>query len=302
MTDPITERLHELKALRNAVILAHYYQRGEVQDAADYVGDSLGLSRQAAQTDADVILFCGVHFMAETAAILCPDQPVIVPDVHAGCPMADMVTVRELNAMKAAHGGVCVVAYVNTSAAVKAESDICCTSANAVNVLKSVADRAPVLFVPDRNLADYAAAMSGVAVIPWPGYCPTHARILPRDILAQKEKHPNARVMCHPECRREVRALADCVASTAGMLRDAAESDAIEFIVGTEIGFLHALEKQCPEKDFHAATQLADCPNMKLNSIEKMVWALEDMAPQVTVPDKIADRARTAIERMLAIA
>ena len=301
MSEALIERIRHLKEQRHAVILAHYYQRPEIQDVADFVGDSLGLSRTAADTDAETILFCGVHFMAETAAIVCPDRQVIVPDAHAGCPMADMITVRQLRAMKQQQPGARVVAYVNTSAAVKAEADICCTSANAVEALRHMGGDGPIIFVPDRNLAEYAAESSGVAVIPWPGYCPTHVRILPRDIHALKDAHPQARVVVHPECRREVRQLADAIASTAGMIRYAAESDAAEFIIGTELGLLHALRKRCPEKAFFAASDLADCPNMKLNSLEKMVWALEDMQHRVEVPAAIAERARGAIERMLSI-
>jgi len=302
MNEALIGRIRHLKERRRAVILAHYYQRPEIQDIADYVGDSLGLSRTAAETDAQTILFCGVHFMAETAAIVCPDRTVLMPDAHAGCPMADMITVRELHAMKAQHPGARVVAYVNTSAAVKAEADICCTSANAVKVLQSLEGEGPIIFVPDRNLAEYAAEAAGMEVIPWPGYCPTHVRILARDIEAAKAAHPAARVVVHPECRREVRAMADAIASTAGMIRYCTQSDASEFIIGTELGFLHALRKAAPGKTFHPASELADCPNMKLHSLEKMVWALEDMTPQVTVPDAIAERARGAIERMLQIA
>ena len=301
MNEAPSERILELRRRRSAVILAHYYQRPEIQDIADFVGDSLGLSRQAARSDAEVILFCGVHFMAETAAILCPDKVVLLPDPHAGCPMADMITVRELRREKAAHPGATVVAYVNTSAAVKAAADICCTSSNAVQVLRAVADRQPILFVPDQHLADYASGKAGVPVIPWPGYCPTHARILPRDIAALKQEHPAAKVVVHPECRREVRDMADAIGSTAGILRYCRETEAEEFIIGTEIGLLHPLRKQCPGKRFYAAAELADCPNMKLNSLEKMVWALEDMAPRVSVAPEIASRARAAIERMLEI-
>ncbi len=299
MTEALVARLAELKRLRRAIILAHNYQRPEVQDAADFVGDSLELSRKASQIDAEVMLFCGVHFMAETAAVLCPGRKVLIPDANAGCPMANMVTPRELLNLKNAHPRAIVVAYVNTTAAVKAESDICCTSANAVQVLKSLGREREIIFIPDKNLADYAGRQSGVPVIAWPGYCPTHARIMPEDILKMRAAHPSAKVIAHPECRRDVLDIADKVASTSGMLRFCAESDAREFILATEPGLLHRMKKENPGKRFFPASERADCPNMKLNTLEKMVWALEDMTPEVSVPAPIADRARRAIVRML---
>ncbi len=301
MADPQIERLDELKRQRSAIILAHNYQRGDVQDVADFVGDSLDLSRQAAAADAPVILFCGVNFMAETAAALCPDKTVLVPDRNAGCPMANMVGVRELRLMKAKHPEAVVVCYVNSSALVKAESDICCTSANAVEVLESLPPEQETIFVPDRSLGDYAARRSGRNAILWPGYCPTHHRILADDIQRVRREHPEAVVVVHPECTRDVIDLADEVASTTGILRTCAESNAKEFVIGTEIGLLHRLCKENPDKVFYPASRLSDCPNMKLNTIEKMVWALEDMQPQVTLPEPVAVRARRAIERMLEI-
>ena len=301
MNDELLERLNALKAERGAVILAHNYQRDEVQDAADFVGDSLGLSRQAAKTDAPVILFCGVDFMAETAAILCPGKTVLVPDLHAGCPMANMITARELREWKREHPDAPVVCYVNSTAEVKAESDICCTSANAVGVLKSLPEDREILFVPDQSLGHYAAEKSGRAEILWPGYCPTHHRILAENVKRARSEHPRAEVVVHPECTPDVIALDDHVASTSGMLRVCAESGAEEFIIGTEIGLLHRLRKENPAKRFHPATPLADCPNMKLNTVEKMVWSLEDMAYEIAVPEPIASRARQAIERMLEI-
>ncbi len=299
MSESLLERLLQLKKERNAVILAHNYQRAEVQDAADYVGDSLGLSQTAAETDNDVILFCGVHFMAETAAILCPDKTVLMPDVNAGCPMANMVTVRELRDLKRQHPGAVVVAYVNTTAAIKAESDVCCTSSNAVKVVASVPAEKEIIFVPDKNLGRYAAEKVGRDVILWPGYCPTHQRILAEDIRDQKALHPGAKVVVHPECTEDVIALADEVASTAGILRFCNECDAREFIIGTEIGLLHRLQKENPEKSFYPASVRADCPNMKLNTIEKMVWSLEDMTHNVELPPEIAERARSTIRKML---
>ncbi|MFP4055269.1 MAG: quinolinate synthase NadA [Candidatus Brocadiia bacterium] len=298
-TATLADRLQELKSRRGAVILAHNYQTGEVQDVADFTGDSLGLSQQAARTDAPVILFCGVHFMAETAKILCPGKTVLVPDLNAGCPMANMVTPRQLEQLKSRHPGAVVVCYVNSSAAVKAASDICCTSSNAVKIVDSVPRDREVIFVPDQSLGDYVAKQLGRELILWAGYCPTHHRILARDVQALQAEHPQALFVCHPECTADVIALADHVASTSGMLRFCRESDAREFIIGTEVGLLHRLRKENPEKTFYEVSYLADCPNMKLNTLEKMVWALEDMAYEVTVPPEIADQARRAIQRML---
>jgi quinolinate synthase len=299
--ESLIERLRHLKSQRRAVILAHNYQRPEVQDAADYVGDSLGLSRQAAGAAAEVILFCGVDFMAETAAILCPGRKVLVPDTHAGCPMANMLTVRELRALKAQHPAARVVCYVNSSAQVKAESDICCTSANAVQVVRSLPAASEIIFVPDRSLGEYAAKQAGRPLILWPGYCPTHHRIFAADILRARGEHPGAKVVVHPECTADVIELADHVASTTGILRFCQSSPAKEFIIGTETALLHRLEKENPRKSFYPASPLADCPNMKLNTLEKMVWSLEDMVYEVTVPEPIAGRARQAIQRMLAV-
>ncbi|MFW6159170.1 MAG: quinolinate synthase NadA [Planctomycetota bacterium] len=299
MSDALLERLNTLKRERNAVILGHNYQRPEVQDASDFTGDSLGLSRRAASTDADVILFCGVHFMAETAAIICPEKSVLIPDPHAGCPMANMITARELADAKAEHPGAAVVCYVNSTAEIKAMSDVCCTSANAVDVVRSIpADRA-VLFVPDQSLGSWVARQLGRELILWPGYCPTHHRMLPEHVRAAKEEHPAAEVVVHPECLAEVTEMADHVASTSGMLRYCKESRAKEFIVGTETGMLHPLRKENPEKRFYPVTPLADCPNMKLGTLQKMAWALEDMVYPVEVPPDVAERARGSIERML---
>ena len=297
----IEARIAELKAGRNAVILVHNYSRGDVQDVGDFVGDSLGLSREAARTRARVILFCGVHFMAETAKIISPDKLVIIPDLNAGCPMANMVTVRELRAMKQKHPDAVVVTYVNSSAAVKAESDVCCTSANAVQVVASIPADREILFVPDRNLGRWVAHETGREMILWDGYCPTHQRIVPDQVRRVKAEHPQALFVCHPECPWETIALADHVGSTTGILRFCADCDAREFIIGTEIGLLHRLQQESPGKTFHMLTALADCPNMKLNTLEKMVWALEDMAPRVTVDPAIAAKARLAIDRMLAV-
>jgi quinolinate synthase len=300
MPQTLLDRLAALKRERNAVILGHNYQRPEVQDASDFTGDSLGLSRRAAETDADVILFCGVGFMAETAAVLCPDKDVLVPDPHAGCPMADMITPRQLAEARAERPDAAVVCYVNSTAEIKAMSDVCCTSANAVDVVRSIPPSRPVLFVPDQSLGAWVSKQLGRELVLWPGYCPTHHRILPKDVEAARREYPGARVVVHPECLEEVCDVADHVASTSGMLRYCGASDADEFLIGTEVGMLHPLRKQNPGKRFHALTQLSDCPNMKLNTLEKMVWALEDMPYRVQVPQEIADRARGAIERMVA--
>ena len=301
MAPHIIDRIRQLQRERHAVLLVHNYQRGEVQDIGDFVGDSLGLSQQAAQTGADVIVFAGVYFMAETAKIICPDKTVLIPDEHAGCPMANMVTVRELRHTKAEHPDAAVVCYVNSTAAVKAESDVCCTSANAVKVVASIPEDREILFVPDTHLGRYVSKQLGRDMILWPGYCPTHQRILPEHLAALKAQHPRARIVVHPECLEDVCEMADRVASTTGILDFCRESDHDAFIVGTEVGILHRLRKENPGKTFIHATCFADCPNMKLCTLEKILWSLEDMEHQVTVPDVVADKARNAIQRMLEI-
>lgn len=292
--------LISLKKKRNAVILSHNYQLGEIQDMADFVGDSLELSQNAAKTNADVIVFCGVHFMAETASILCPDQVVLLPDMHAGCPMSDMITAERLRQEKKEHPKAVVVCYVNTTAEVKAESDICCTSANAVKVVESLGDR-EILFVPDQYLGSYVAAKAGREMILWPGYCPTHIRIQPQDIVRQKAEHPQGKVIVHPECRPEVKVLADEVLSTGGMIRFARETKATEIVVGTEIGILHRLRKENPQKRFFAASEQAVCPRMKLITLERVLWSLQEMTPVVKVPEEIRLKAKVAVDRMMAI-
>ncbi|MCD8139640.1 MAG: quinolinate synthase NadA [Planctomycetaceae bacterium] len=294
-------RLDELKKQRNAVILAHSYQIPEIQDAADYVGDSLGLSRLAADTDADVILFCGVHFMAETAAILSPGKTVLIPDGNAGCPMANMVTARQLREWRDKNPDATVVTYVNSSAAVKALSDICCTSANAVEVVASLPREDKLLFVPDRNLGHWVKTRLNREMELWNGFCPTHERMLPEMAVEARAKYPGALLVAHPECRPSLVEMADHVASTTGIVKFCHDNPAKEFIIATEIGVLHPLRKANPEKTFHPLTVVADCPNMKLNSLEKMVWALEDMEPRVTVPADIAEKALRPIQRMLEI-
>ena len=297
----LIEKIEALKADRNAIILAHNYQRDEVQDLADYTGDSLGLSIRAAQTDADVIVFCGVHFMAETASILCPEKIVLMPDPDAGCPMADMITAPQLRDLKAQHPGAVVVAYVNSSAEVKAETDVCCTSSNAVKVVQSLKDAQEIIFVPDQYLGAFVAQQTGRKMILWQGYCPTHMRITPEHIQRQKAAHPAAEVIVHPECTQPVVALADYALSTEGICRRAHESSAREFIIGTELGVMYRLKHENPGKTFYPATDFALCPNMKKTTLEKILWCLEAMKNEVRVPEDVCVRARQAVDRMVAI-
>ena len=296
----LIEKILSLKQRSNAVILAHNYQLGEVQDIADFVGDSLGLSQNAAKTDAEVIVFCGVHFMAETAAILCPDKTVLLPDINAGCPMANMITAQKLREKKREFPGITVVCYVNSTAEVKAESNICCTSANAVKVIESL-DAREIFFVPDQYLGHYIATKTNKKMTLWPGFCPTHIRIQAEDITTLKLDYPQAKVIVHPECRPEVIALADDVLSTGGMCRFAQQTETKEIIVGTEIGITHRLKKENPGKNFIPASKRAVCPNMKLITLEKVLWSLEDMTPEVKVPEEIRLKAKAAVDRMLAI-
>ena len=292
------ETIRRLLMERRAILLAHNYQPPEIQEVADLCGDSLELSIKASETDAAVIVFCGVHFMAETASILCPDSVVLLPDIHAGCPMADMVTAESLRKKKRELPNATVITYINSSAEVKAESDSCCTSANAVNVVESV-ESDEILFVPDQYLGHYVATKTNKKIHLWPGYCPTHVRIQPEDIIRLKKEHPQAKAMVHPECRPEVIALADEVLSTGGMCRFTRETDTKEIIVGTETGIIHRLKKENPGKKFIPASEKAVCPNMKLITLEKVLWALEDMKFQVKVPETIRLRAKGAVDRML---
>ncbi len=296
----ITQRIAKLKAGRRAVILAHNYQLPEVQDIADIRGDSLELSREAAKTDADVIVFCGVHFMAETAKILSPQKTVLLPDPQAGCPMADMITAEDVRRLKERHPGLPVVAYVNTSAEVKAESTICCTSANAVKVVESL-DADEVLFVPDKSLGAYVASKTSKKVILYSGFCPTHHRILASDVINAKRDHPGAVVVAHPECTMDVVRLADAVESTSGMLRYVKASPASEFIICTERGLLHRMETENPDKKFYNPSPVNICPNMKKITLEKVLWSLEDMKFEITLPAETIEKARAAIEGMVAI-
>jgi len=295
----LLDKIDNLKKSKKAIFLVHNYQLGEIQDIADFVGDSLELSQRAAVTDADVIVFCGVHFMAETASIICPDKIVLLPELHAGCPMADMITAQRLREKKKEYPRAKVVCYINSSAAVKAESDICCTSANAVRIVEKLTDAEQIIFVPDQYLGNYVATQTGREMILWPGFCPTHARIQSRDISRLKAEHPLAKVVVHPECRPEVAALADVVLSTGGIIRFARETDAVEIIVGTEIGILHRLRKENPGKRFIPASEQAVCPRMKLITLETVLWSLENMAHQVKVPERTRLSAKAAVDKML---
>jgi quinolinate synthase len=296
----LSDKVRALKEERHATILAHNYQLGEVQDIADFVGDSLELSQQAARVESEVIVFCGVDFMAETAAILCPDKTVLLPVAHASCPMANMITADQLRARKAELPGVPVVCYVNSSAEVKAESDICCTSANGVKVVASL-DAAEVLFVPDQYLGAYIGTQVDKKMILWPGYCPTHARITSDDIARLRREFPAAVVMVHPECRPDVIESADTAQSTGGMLRFARETNARQIIVGTEVGMIYRLRQENPDKQFIPVSEQAVCPNMKAVTLDTVLWALEDMTTVITVPEPVRIRALGAVERMLAL-
>ncbi|MGH7441982.1 MAG: quinolinate synthase NadA [bacterium] len=295
----LLEGIARLKAERKAIILAHNYQRAEIQDLADFVGDSLGLSRRAQTTDAEVIVFCGVHFMAETACILNPAKSVLLPDALAGCSMADMISVDALLDLKEAHPDALVVAYVNTSAAIKAESDICCTSSNAVEVVNSLPKDAEVIFIPDKYLGAYVAQKSGRKLILYDGWCPVHMELREQGLVALKREHPAALVMAHPEAPPEVVALADLVCSTEQMVIQAAALENEEFIIATETGIIHKMKRENPGKRFYAANDLAICPHMKMNNLERLHAALRDLKPRVLVPEAVRERAWRPIQRML---
>jgi quinolinate synthase len=321
----LRDKIGKLKKDLNAVILAHNYQRPEVQDIADITGDSLELSRAAAKTDYDVIVFCGVHFMAESASILSPDKTVLLPEIGAGCPMADMVTVQgprktrrdlytdimgitfefaddfTLRDIKKKYPGVPVVAYVNTSAAVKAESDICCTSSNVIKVVESLKSDT-IICIPDRNLSAYAAKRTKKKIISWDGFCNVHhAHLDVEDVKRAKAEHPDAVLVVHPECPPEVQDLADQITSTSGMLRFCKESNHKEFVIGTEEGILHRLKKDSPDKQFYVLNREMVCPNMKRTKLKSVLTAMEKMQYVIKVPEDIRVRAKQALDRMLAI-
>ncbi|MBL8023114.1 MAG: quinolinate synthase NadA [Elusimicrobia bacterium] len=303
-TAPPTDLVAEIKRLarlHNAVILAHTYQRGEVQDVADFVGDSLALSQEAARTKADVIVFCGVHFMAETAAVLAPTKTVLLPDLEAGCSLAATADAAQVRGWKAHHPGAIVVAYVNTTAEVKAEADYCCTSSNAVRVVESIPADKEILLLPDMFLGQYVREKTGRPIHLWPGSCHVHYAITGEDIEAQKQAHPGVELLVHPECGCLSSALkhADVIASTSGMVTHAKESPRSTFLVATETGILHTLKKHNPEKVFIPVARAAQCEFMKMITLEKVLWSLQKKRHRITVPEEIAAKARGAIERMI---
>jgi len=300
-TKEIQAEICRLVKERNAIMLAHNYQRDEIQEIADIGGDSLALSQKASETDAEVILFCGVHFMAESAAILSPHKTVLLPRLEAGCPMADMITADKLREKKKELGpDVPVVTYVNSSAEVKAESDICCTSANAVSVVNSLpGDR--VFMTPDMNLAKYVQRHTTKNVEYWKGFCPTHHLLKAEKVAEMKEKYPDARVVAHPECAPEILDLADHVCSTSGMYTYAKKENAKRFIIATESGILYRLRLENPGKEFILVSQDMICPNMKVTSIEDVYEAIRDMKHVIRVPEDIRIRAKRSLDRMLAV-
>ena len=299
--EEVRKSIRRLLKERNAILLAHNYQPPEIQEIADICGDSLELSIKASQTDAEVIVFCGVHFMAETASILCPQKTILLPVANAGCPMADMITAEALIKKRKEMPDVVVISYVNTSADVKAESDICCTSANVIQVAHSVPPEKPIFMTPDRNLAQYASSRSGRDIRYWDGYCPIHNNLQVEQVLKAKSAHPGAPFLAHPECPPEILDLADEIKSTSGILAYAAHSDEKGFIIGTEVGILHPLKKANPEKKFFPADPEMSCPDMKKIGLPHIQLALENLHPEVRVPQEIRVRAKAAVERMLAI-
>lgn len=299
--EALKKKIEKLKKKRNAVIIAHNYQRDEIQEIADISGDSLALSQAAVRTDADVIVFCGVQFMAESAAILNPDKKVLLPVMEAGCPLADMITPEKLRAKKKEHPGAAVVCYVNSSADVKAESDIACTSSNAVQVVRALKEK-DIIFVPDKNLGRYVQSqVPDKNIILWDGFCPTHIRVQEEDVVKTKEAHPQAEVIAHPECNPAVLALADHICSTGGMFKYAKESKTKEFIISTESGMLYKLQKENPGKKFYLPTSHLVCANMKLITLGWVAHSLENMVYEIKVSDEVREKAKRALDRMLAV-
>ncbi len=298
MDQKIVEEILQLKKQKNAIILAHNYQRDEIQEIADFVGDSLELSRTATEIKCDVIVFCGVHFMAETAAILNPEKTVLLPEIDAGCPMADMIDGEKLKKWASQYPDAPIVSYVNTTAEVKALSYVCCTSANAPQIVKAVPYN-KILFVPDKNLAFWVMKkVPDREIIPWDGFCPTHHMLKRDDVLRAKEMYPKALVVVHPECRPEVIELSDHVASTSGMVRFAKSSSAEEFLIGTEVGLLYRLKKENPDKNFYPIKKTMLCPNMKITTLESVLTALREIKYVINVPEEIRIRAKEALKRM----
>ena len=296
----IVKRINDLRVKHNAVILAHNYVIGEVQDIADFVGDSLELSIKAAATQAPVIVFCGVSFMAETAKLLAPNSIVLLPEVSAGCPMADMASAEAVQALRKEHPDAVFVAYVNTTAAVKAEVDICCTSANAEKIVAAIPEDKEIVFLPDQNLGGNVMKNLNRKMILFPGYCPTHHRIDPEQIAAMRKQYPEAPIVVHPECPVEVTALADAALSTGGMLKYVKDSPAKQIVIGTESGIIHRLRKENPDKEFIALAPAPRCMNMKKITLESVLKCLEEMQTPVELPQALIERARQPIDRMLA--
>jgi quinolinate synthase len=297
----IRDKIKSLLREKNGILLAHYYQRDEVQKIADFTGDSLALSIEAARTGAEVIVFAGVHFMAESASILSPEKTVLLPRFEAGCALADTVTVEALEAEKNKYPDAAVVTYINSSAAIKAKSDICCTSANAVRVVQSLTDAKRILMIPDGNLARYTAKFTEKPIIPWGGTCPVHQNLSPEEVLAAKARHPGAKFAAHPECRESVLALADFVGSTSGIIGYAGKMEGGELIFGTEMGILYQLRTRYPGKTFIPASEKMICETMKLTTLEDIAKALTIMAPVVQVPEEVRVPAKRCLDRMLAV-
>ncbi|MBA7498969.1 Quinolinate synthase A [subsurface metagenome] len=289
------------KKKREAIILAHVYQPGEIQDIADFTGDSLFLSQQAAKTQAKVIVFCGVQFMAETAAILSPEKIILLPEIKAGCPLADMAPIEKVKKKLKELPKVAIISYVNSYAATKALSDYCCTSANAVQVAQTIPAERDILFIPDKNLADFTAKRSKRRIIPWQGFCPVHNILTKEDVIKVKKLHPKALLLVHPECRPEVCNLADYIGSTRGIIEFASNNPAKEYIIGTELGIFHPLKKNNPDKQFFPASKKMICENMKLITLEKVLYSLQNLEPQITVPEDIREKSLKALNRMIKI-
>lgn len=301
-TIELADRIAHLKSEKDAVVLSHNYQIGEVQDIADFVGDSLQLSIEASKTKNKLIVFCGVHFMAETAKIISPEKKVIMPDINAGCPMAEMINESQLIDLKDKHPDAVVVCYVNSTAKIKALSDICCTSSNAVKVINSIPKDKKIIFIPDKYLGSYVKSKTDRELILWNGYCPTHVMITAKNIIKLKKEHLEATVIVHPECTPEVIEIADKVESTGGMIKYVKSSNRKKFIIGTEVGIIYRLKKENPDKIFIPATNQAICPNMKLTNLEKLLWSLEEEREEIKLSQEIIEKAKSAIEKMMAIA
>jgi quinolinate synthase len=301
MSQDLLEYISNRKKELKAIIMAHYYQPPEIQDAADFIGDSLQLARQASETDAEVIIFCGVKFMAESAKILSPEKTVILPEINAGCPMADMITAAALREMKSRHPGAVVVCYVNSSAEVKAESDICCTSSNAINVVKSIPQDKEIIFVPDKNLGTHIQDQTGRKMILWEGFCPVHNLLTREELKEQLALHPGAKVVVHPECIPDITRSSDAVRSTAGILNYVQASPEKDFIIGTEEGFTYTLENNCPEKNFYLARLDFQCRDMKYISLSSLARSMEKLQYRIELPEETREKAHNALQKMLSI-